>query len=303
MGKQVFTPGRKKVEETSAANTILGREEFVRCEKNQSKVNGRQITVVDTPGWLKFIPAELAPDWIKDEVVKSLMLCHPGPHAILLVIPADTSFKEGQRKIIRDNMKHLGEKVWGHTLVLFTWGESLGDSSIEQHIEREGQALQWLIEKCGNRYHAISNTEKGDSTQVTELLAKIEEMVAGQTVFHLKTETQSKVMEIEDMDREPRGFDLSTKKQKLTEQVHIFDEQWMRREDQLKKLCLDCKENFQKKIEKEWSRIETETDLYLKKMIQECTTPLNTPGNMGTPHYGEFGSFRSEALQKVLNPG
>ncbi|KAJ8253726.1 hypothetical protein COCON_G00203380 [Conger conger] len=282
---------------SSTGNTILGREEFgvrrrtAQCEKKQGEVNGRQVTVVDTPGWWKFIPGELTPDWIKDDVAKSLTLCHPGPHAILLVIPADTSFKEEQRKIIRDNMKHLGERVWGHTLVIFTWGESLGNHTIEQHIEREGQALQWLIEKCGNRYHVLSNKEREDNMQVTELLEKIEELLAGRIVLPLKTETQSEVMEeIDEKDRETLGVDLSTEKQKVTELMKIFDEQWIRREDLLEKLYLDCRErgnilppaDFLKNLEKEWSRI----DLNLKKMIQEYTTPPNKAGRMGTPHYG-----------------
>ncbi|XP_064198084.1 uncharacterized protein LOC135258548 [Anguilla rostrata] len=285
---------------SSAGNIILGREEFgvwrrtAQCEKKQGEVAGRQVTVVDTPGWWKFIPAHLTPDWIKEEVVKSLTLCHPGPHAILLVIPADTTFKEEQRKIIRDNMKHLGERVWGHTLVLFTWGECLGNISIEQHIEREGHALQWLIEKCGNRYHVLCNMKKEDRTQVTELLEKIEEMVAGKSVFHLLTETQGEVVEeIEEMDRETWGADLSIEKQKVPELIQIIDELWIRREEHLLgKLGLDCtgKSKFlppaelQKVFEKEWSRIEI--GLKLKKMIQERTTQTSRGGSMETPLYG-----------------
>ncbi|XP_061079567.1 GTPase IMAP family member 8-like isoform X3 [Conger conger] len=295
---------------SSTGNTILGREKLgvwkrtAQCEKKQGEVNGRQVTVVDTPGWWKYL---LTPDWIKEEAMKGLTVCDLGPHAILLVIPADTSFKEKQRKIIRENMKHLGERVWGHTLVLFTWGESLGNHTIEQHIEREGQALQWLIEKCGNRFHVLSNKERGDSTQVTELLEKIEEMVAGRTVLPLKTETQSEVMEeIDEKDGVTRGVDFSTDTQKVTELMKIFDELWVKREQHLlEQLGLDSKQRSEvrhpadmlKLFEKEWSR--TETGLKLKKMIQECTTTHNEGDILCGSKSLEEGSTLTEAANKT----
>ncbi|KAJ8253727.1 hypothetical protein COCON_G00203390, partial [Conger conger] len=298
---------------SSTGNTILGREEFgvwkrtAQCEKKQGEVNGRQVTVVDTPAWWKFMPAKLTPDWIKEEAMKGLTLCDPGPHAILLVIPADTSFQETQRKIIRDNMKHLGERVWGHTLALFTWGEKLGNHTIEQHIEREGQALQWLIEKCGNRYHVLSNKERGDITQVAKLLEKIEEMVAGRTVLPLKTETQSEVMEeIDEKDRETRGADLSTEKQKVTELMKIIDELWVKREEHLlEQLGLNSKQSSEvqhpadmlKVFEKEWSR--TETGLKLKKINQECTTTHNEGDILCGSKSLEEGSTLTEAANKT----
>ncbi|KAL0967179.1 hypothetical protein UPYG_G00248770 [Umbra pygmaea] len=108
----------------------------------------------------------------------SVSLCPPGPHTLLLVIRGDTSFTEEHRRGIEEHLDLLSELVWSHTIVLFTRGDCLGDTTIELHIESEGKALQWLVEKCGNRYHVLNNKNRGDRTQVTELLEKIEEMVA-----------------------------------------------------------------------------------------------------------------------------
>uniref|UniRef100_A0A672PIA7 AIG1-type G domain-containing protein n=1 Tax=Sinocyclocheilus grahami TaxID=75366 RepID=A0A672PIA7_SINGR len=55
-----------------------------------------------------------------------------------------------------------------HTIVLFTHGDSLLETSIEQHIESEGQDLQWLLDKCGNRYHVLNNQNRSDHTQIKE---------------------------------------------------------------------------------------------------------------------------------------
>ncbi|XP_067108151.1 GTPase IMAP family member 9-like [Osmerus mordax] len=168
---------------SSSGKTILGREEFdlrttAQCVKRQGEVAGRQVTVVDTPGWWRIYPVESTTELVKQEIVRSVSLCPPGPHTLLLVIKLDVSFTEEDRRSVEGHLQLLSERVWSHTIVLFTRGDCLGDTTIEQHIETEGKALQWLVEKCGNRYHVLNNENRGDDTQVTELLDKTEEMVA-----------------------------------------------------------------------------------------------------------------------------
>ena len=108
-------------------------------------------------------------------------LCPPGPCALFLVIDLSSAFREEHRISVVEHLELLSERVWRHTIVLFTSpGDWLGDTTIEQYIETEGRALQELIEKCGNRYHVLNNENRADGTQVTELLEKIEEMVEGQ---------------------------------------------------------------------------------------------------------------------------
>uniref|UniRef100_W5LWJ5 AIG1-type G domain-containing protein n=1 Tax=Lepisosteus oculatus TaxID=7918 RepID=W5LWJ5_LEPOC len=179
--------GCEKAGKSSAGNTILGREEFdtegvtEECERRQGEVAGRQITVVDTPGWhLNNIKSTT--EWVKQETVYSVSLCPPGPHALLLVIPLIT-LTEKQRRVEKEHLQLLSKTVWRHTIVLFTLGDELRDTTIEQHIERGGKKLQCLMEKCGNRYHVLNIKNRGDRTQVTELLEKIEDMVTGMSVF------------------------------------------------------------------------------------------------------------------------
>ncbi|XP_046887530.1 LOW QUALITY PROTEIN: GTPase IMAP family member 8-like [Hypomesus transpacificus] len=173
---------------SSSGNTILGKEEFdlrtAQCVKKLGEGAGRQVTVVDTPGWRRDLPVEGTIKLVKEEIVRSVSLCPPGPHTFLLVIQMDVSFTEKYRESVEQHMKLLSERVWSHTIVLFTRGDNLGDTTIEQHIQQQGKALQWLVEKCGNRYHVLNNRNRGDGSQVTELLDKIEEMVAGNREGH-----------------------------------------------------------------------------------------------------------------------
>ncbi|KAG8008679.1 GTPase IMAP family member 8, partial [Nibea albiflora] len=176
---------------SAAGSKILSTKEFqsgertVKALKQSGDVAGRQVVIVDTPGWWKFFPAKFNPSLLKSEILKGVSLCSPSPNVILLAVTLDTSFTEEQRRVTEDNMKLLGPRVWRHVIVLFTFGDSLGDKTIEQHIESEGRPLRWLIEKCGNRYHVINNMSAADD-QVTELLEKMEEMVAGNSYLYLK---------------------------------------------------------------------------------------------------------------------
>ncbi|KAJ8345947.1 hypothetical protein SKAU_G00301400 [Synaphobranchus kaupii] len=181
--------GGRESGKSSAGNTILGREEFesgirtAQCVKRQGEVAGRQVTVVDTPGWCCASVTDTA-ELDKQEIVRSVSLCPPGPCALFLVIDMNLAFKDTHRRSVVEHLELLSERVWRHTIVLFTWGDWLGDTTIDQHIETEGRALQELIEKCGNRYHVLNYKNSADGTQVTELLEKIEEMMAGHGGSH-----------------------------------------------------------------------------------------------------------------------
>ncbi|XP_048104585.1 GTPase IMAP family member 7-like isoform X1 [Alosa alosa] len=170
-----------------AGNIILNGDHFTpgkvteKAESRQGEVCGRNLTVVDTPGWWKFLPTKYTPGKVKLELERGVGLCKY-PHAILLTLPVDVSFHEEQRHIIQETLEtHLGEDVWRHTIILFTFGNLLKDTTIEEVIESEGKALQWLVQRCGNRYHFFGERAKS-SREVGELLGKIEQMVAGNCV-------------------------------------------------------------------------------------------------------------------------
>ncbi|XP_059393703.1 GTPase IMAP family member 4-like [Carassius carassius] len=177
---------------SSTGNTIFNHEIFLirrtqRCTSHTGVVNGRSVTVLDTPGWWKYFSCKVNPENARASILESVGQSRhmQFPHAMILVVPIDTSFKNEQKKIITEYMVTFGEDVWRHTIVLFTWGDRFPDISIEQHIESEGDALQWLIQKCRNRYQVFDNTNKNNRDQVTELLQKIDEMVAENSLFSL----------------------------------------------------------------------------------------------------------------------
>ncbi|XP_056596646.1 GTPase IMAP family member 8-like [Triplophysa dalaica] len=188
---RIVLMGSRGAGKSSAGNIILKREEFdlkttAQCVKRQREVADRHITVIEAPGWWRHEPVDQSPELLKQEILLSVSMCPPGPHVVLLVIRADIRFKEDERKVFQGYVDLLSERVWSHTIVLFTHGDFLGDTSIEQHIESEGEDLQWLVEKCGNRYHVLNNNNRSDDTQIKDLLEKIEETVTQNKGCHFE---------------------------------------------------------------------------------------------------------------------
>lgn len=176
-------------------NTILGRQAFDRrIEDNLSdngEVAGRKLTVVCTPGFEKdFLFGKRLED-AKPNLLRSVTEQSSGTHAFILVQSVECSFAEEENGTLKKIMEPLGENIWNHTLVLFAVGDELGETPIELFIASEGDALQWLIEKCGNRYHVLNTKNWGDGSQVTELLEKIEKMLAENQGCHFRLDEET----------------------------------------------------------------------------------------------------------------
>lgn len=228
-----------------SGNTILNKDEFAtgkrtsKCQIGCGNVSGRSVTVTDTPSWWKFLPSQYTSEWIKSEILDRAFQKHNSPHTVLLVIPADTSFKETQRNVIEENMKILGEQVWRHTIILFTWGDLLGDMTIEQHIESEGKDLQVLVEKCENRYHVFDNEKRENRAQVTELLQKIEEMVSRKfTLFHRSTESRNEHVDMQ------KSTDISDDERDLKDDVKLIYEEWEKKDKEFLEKALQLINNY-----------------------------------------------------------
>ncbi|XP_041959148.1 GTPase IMAP family member 8-like isoform X2 [Alosa sapidissima] len=259
-----------------AGNIILNGDHFTpgkvteKAESRKSKVFGRNLTVVDTPGWWKFLPAKYTPTRVKAELRRGVFLCGKYPQAILLTLTVETSFHEERRRMIQEMLEmYLGQDVWRHTIILFTWGNLLKDTTIEEVIESEGKALQWLIQKCGNRYHVFGERAQG-SNQVEELLEKIEEMVAGNCVFCpsaescMYTETGIRGNRVEERN-DPQTEDA----------INIVDREWLRTD-----------KNLIEEVQKQWIAA---TDAARK---HKSNTSRNEPPNLqGEGHSTDIDNY------------
>ncbi|XP_055050569.2 GTPase IMAP family member 8 [Misgurnus anguillicaudatus] len=188
---RVLLVGWRGAGKSSAGNVLLGCRVFEPGRptevsvRRQAFVDGRRLTIVDTPGW-DWFSVHRTPSDIKKEIKQGAGLLHPGPHALLLVIPVVSTLTPKKRQALKNHLEMFGEEACQHTLVLFSCGDWLYGTTIEDHIQQDGGELLKLMKHCWNCYHVLDCTKASkDKTQVTELLQKIEEMVAenGQKPF------------------------------------------------------------------------------------------------------------------------
>uniref|UniRef100_A0A4W5L3U5 AIG1-type G domain-containing protein n=1 Tax=Hucho hucho TaxID=62062 RepID=A0A4W5L3U5_9TELE len=179
---------------SSAGNTIIGRGkgEFKiscsanskthMCEAKTKIINGRNLTVVDTPG---FFDTDIPEEELKPELVKCIVECAPGPHAFLIVLRVDR-YTVHEEQVIEEIAKCFSPEAFKYATVLFTYGDQLSEGITIQDFVKTNKKLNNLVEKCGGRCHVIDNkywntNQKGqyrnNQDQVADLLNTIEKMV------------------------------------------------------------------------------------------------------------------------------
>ncbi|XP_039677502.1 GTPase IMAP family member 7-like [Perca fluviatilis] len=177
---------------SSLANTIFGEEQFTishnlnsktrECQAETKSVNGRSITLIDTPA---FYDTERSEEELKPEIVRCITECAPGPHAFLIVLKVE-KFIVQEQAVITKISQCFSDEVFNYATVLFTHGDQLEEGQTIEDFVHQNKSMSDLVKKCGSRCHVVDNKYwqnnqqdkyRSNQFQVNELLNTIEKMV------------------------------------------------------------------------------------------------------------------------------
>ncbi|XP_075947184.1 GTPase IMAP family member 9-like [Anarhichas minor] len=248
---------------SATGNTILGRKCFkskcsansmtVDCSMGDAVVDGQQVAVIDTPG---LFDTRFNEEKTSKDLCQCISYAAPGPHVFLVVIKLGR-YTEEEKQTVQRIQELFGQTADRYSMVLFTHGDLLEDSSIEDFL-KECSELQELVDRCNGQYHVFNNKLK-DRSQVTELLQKIRKVARKNGGSHY---TNEMFQQAERAVEEEQQRILKEKE----EQIHKEKE---KRERKIREQCEKMMKKMNDQLQAERVRERTEREEEMKRERQQ----------------------------------
>ncbi|KAM9367057.1 GTPase IMAP family member 8-like [Symphorus nematophorus] len=162
--------GRPGVGKSSSGNIILGSDQFqsvsgfssvsTECVCRAATVEGRLVTVVDTPGLSDGVLTQIQ---LYNQIMKSIEKSSPGPHVFIIVVRIST-MSTADIKLFELLKTQFDREARQYCMVLFTHGDELREQSIDGLI-RSNRPVSDLVSMCAGRYCVFNSKDTRDRQQ------------------------------------------------------------------------------------------------------------------------------------------
>ncbi|XP_023254534.1 GTPase IMAP family member 4-like, partial [Seriola lalandi dorsalis] len=265
---------------SATGNTILGRKCFdskfsaksmtVDCSKGRATVDGQQISVIDTPG---LFDTRFDEERTQRDLNQCINYAAPGPHIFLVVIRLGR-FTDEEKQTVQKIQEIFGQAADRYSMVLFTGGDLLEDTTIEEFLDT-CLDLQELVGRCNGQYHVFNNKLKDEEarSQVSELLHKIRNIVAKNGGSHYTSEmfqeAERAIEEEKQRILEEKKEQIRKEKEEVERQLQedfqkemkkIRNQQAEAKKEEIEKMMKELEEEHERKMRAEKKRIEEQRE-------------------------------------------
>ncbi|XP_041372447.1 GTPase IMAP family member 4-like [Gigantopelta aegis] len=252
---------------SSSGNSILGfdnKQGFkseasptsitTECSVRMAARYDRNLVVIDTPG---VCDTRRAKGEITKDIIQSITMSAPGPHAFVMVLRVQRFTKQDQDTItyFKDV---FGNDMLKYLFLLFTGLDDLeaDGKTLQMFLDNATGELKHLIQECGGKYTAINNLEKDVTVkerQVKELVDIIKSNVAKHNGNYFTTDmmkaAEEEIRKREATIRQEKDEEFRKKFENIQKEV---EKKFEKRLNELKKENQDLKGNLdesKKKLE------------------------------------------------------